>query len=177
VILVDETVMQVFLLFARFGLLSWGGGQVVLAEMQREMVARGWLTESQFLEAYAIGQMTPGPGALYIIPMGYQAAGVPGALAAAAGFMLPTAAITLTAILLWRRVRESAWPAAIRAALAPVALGLTLASVYTMGRSVLSDVTSVAIASASTLIFWRTPIPTPLVILGAGALGALALAR
>jgi chromate transport protein ChrA len=58
-----------------------------------------------------------------------------------------------------------------------VALGLTLASVYTMGRSVLSDVTSVAIASASTLIFWRTPIPTPLVILGAGALGALALAR
>jgi chromate transporter len=74
----DDTVLQVFLVFARLGLLSWGGGQVVLTEMQRETVAHGWLTEAQFLEAYAIGQMTPGPGALYIVPMGYQAAGFPG---------------------------------------------------------------------------------------------------
>jgi chromate transporter len=173
----DNAVIEVFLLFARLGLLSWGGGQVILAEMQRETMARGWLTEAQFLEAYAIGQMTPGPGALYVVPMGYQAAGVPGALAAAFGFILPTAAISLTMILLWSRVRTSPWPTALRKAVAPVAMGLTLASVYTMSHSALSQLTSIAIAAVSLLLFWRTKLPTPVVILSAGALGAIFLAH
>ncbi len=173
----DNTVLQIFLVFARLGLLSWGGGQVVLGEMQRQMVAHGWLTEPQFLEAYAIGQMTPGPGALYVVPMGYQAAGVPGALAAAVGFILPTAVISFTAILLWSRVRLSPWPAALRVAIAPIAMGLTLASVFAMSRSVLADLTSIGIALVSLLLFWRTKLPTPAVILGAGALGAVFLAR
>ena len=168
----NQAVMEVFLLFARLGLLSWGGGQVVLGEMQRETVARGWLTEQQFLEAYAIGQMTPGPGVVYVVPMGYQAAGVAGALAAAAGFILPTAVISLAAILLWTRVRESPWPAAIRASIAPVAMGLVLASVFTMGHSLLADTASVGIAGVSALVFWRTSVSPALVILGAGALGA-----
>jgi chromate transporter len=98
-------------------------------------------------------------------------------VAAALGFILPTSAISLTAILIWGRVRQSPWPSAMRAGLAPVALGLGLASVYTMGLSVMTNVSSLVIDGVSTLIFWRTSLPTPLVILGAGALGALALAR
>jgi chromate transporter len=75
---VDTTVVEVFLVFAKLGLLSVGGGTSMLAEMQREAVGRGWLTQSQFVEAYAIGQMTPGPGSLFVVPMGYQAAGISG---------------------------------------------------------------------------------------------------
>jgi chromate transporter len=169
----DETTLQVFLTFFRLGLLAWGGGQAILAEMQRETTGNGWLTDQQFLEAYAIGQMSPGPGTLYVVPMGYQAAGVPGAFAATVGFFLPTITIGLGLILIWHRLRESRWPSAIRDALLPVGVGLVLASVVTIGRAALTDLTGVAIAFGSALIFWRTSLPPTLVVLTAGALGAL----
>ena len=51
-----DAVAQVFLLFAKLGLLSVGGGNAILAELQRESVGRGWLTHAQFTEAFAIGQ-------------------------------------------------------------------------------------------------------------------------
>ena len=173
----DDTALQVFLTFVRFGLLAWGGGQVIIGEMQREIVALGWMSNQQFLEAYAIGQMSPGPGTLYVVPIGYQVAGVAGALAAILGFFLPSGAIGLIFILLWSRVRESRWPAAIRVAVTPVALGLVLASVFAMGRSSVTEIPSMVIAGTSTLLFWRTAVPTPVVILGAGALGAVVFAR
>jgi chromate transporter len=169
----NPAVLEVFALFFRLGLLAWGGGQVVLAEMEREAVGHGWLSHAQFLEAYAIGQMTPGPGTLYVVPIGYQAAGITGALAAVLGFFLPTGIIAFAAIQFWSRLRQSPWPAAARAALGPVVIGLVLASVYTIGRGALTDVRSVAVAGGSVLLFWRSPLPTPLVILAAGALGAV----
>ena len=173
----DNLLLQVFLTFVRFGLLAWGGGQTILGEMQRELVARDWLTSSQFMEAYAIGQMTPGPGTLYVVPMGYQIAGVPGALAAVTGFFLPSGALGFVLILLWSRVRESRWPAAIRSSITPVGVGLVLASVYTIGRAAVADVASLGIACVSAALIWRTPIPTPIVILSAGLLGALFFAH
>src|SRR5258707_397842 len=104
--------LEVFLLFLKLGLMSFGGAQVTLAEMQREVVSRGWLTQSQFLESFAVGQLTPGPGALYIVPMGYKAAGFAGALAAAAGYLLPTTLVAFTAVVFWSRLRKARWPAA-----------------------------------------------------------------
>jgi chromate transporter len=169
----DATIIQVFLLFAKLGLLSFGGGTAILAEMQRESVGRGWLTDAEFVQAYAIGQMTPGPGTLFVIPVGYQAAGIPGAVAAAIGFFLPTGLVAFAAICLWSRLRRSPWPAAIRDALLPIAIGLSFASAYSMGRAGLTDVASLFIAGASALLIWRTPIPTPVVLLLGGGAGVL----
>jgi chromate transporter len=102
---------------------------------------------------------------------------VPGAIAAALGFFLPTGAIALAAILGWTRLRRSPWPAAVRDALIPVAIGLTLASFYSMARAGLTDPGTDLVAAGSAVALWRTKLPTPLVLLGAGALGALVLAR
>jgi chromate transporter len=173
----DEVTIQVFLTFLRLGLLAWGGGQVILAEMQREVVGHGWLTDAQFLEAYAIGQMSPGPGTLYVVPIGYQAAGIPGAIAAVLGFFLPTITIGLTLIMIWRRVRQSRWPAAIRDALMPVAVGLVLASVYAIARSSLTDVPGILMAGTSALLIWKAPVPPTVVILALGGLGAVIFPR
>ncbi len=173
----SDGLLDVFLLFAKLGLLSFGGGTAILAEMQREAIGRGWLSHAQFIQAYAIGQMTPGPGTLFVVPMGYGAAGVPGALAAALGFFLPTGAIALATVCVWGRLRQSAWPAAIRDALIPVAIGLSFASFYTMGRAGLADPGSLVIASVSTLTFWRTRAPAPLVLIVGGVAGALVAGR
>jgi len=169
----DQTLLDVFLLFAKLGLLSFGGGTAILGEMQREAVGHGWLTEAQFLQAYAIGTMSPGPGTLFVVPIGYGAAGVAGAMAATLGFFLPTAAVALGAICVWSRLRQSPWPAAIRDALLPTAVGLSFASAYTMGRAGLTDVVSVGIASTTVLLLWRTSVPTPVILLAGGAVGAV----
>jgi chromate transporter len=170
-----DVVWDVFLVFAQLGLLSFGGGNAILAEMQREAVGRGWLTNAEFLQAYAIGMMTPGPGTLFIVPMGFGAAGVAGAIAAALGFFLPTGAIALIAVCVWGRLRRSPWPAAVRDSLVPIAVGLSLASVFTMGRAGLTDVGSLFIAGASALSCWRSRYPTPVVLLVGGTVGAVIL--
>ena len=171
----SDVVLEVFLLFAKLGLLSFGGGTAILAEMQRESVGRGWLTDAQFVQAYAIGQMTPGPGTLFVVPMGYGAAGFAGALAAALGFFLPTGAIALAVVCVWARLRRSPWPAAVRDGLIPIAVGLSLASAYTMGRVGLTDLGSLLIALVSALALWRTRVPTPVVLLIGGSVGAIVL--
>jgi len=172
-----DIITEVFLLFAKLGLLSVGGGNAILAELQRESVGRGWLTHAQFTEAFAIGQMSPGPGTFWVVPVGYQAAGVPGAIAAVVGFFLPTAIIGLVAIGAWGRLRQSRWLAAMRDSLLPVGIGLSLAGFYTMARAVLTDIPSALVAGAAALVLWRTTLPTPLVLVGAGALGVASLHR
>ena len=173
----NEPLINVFIVFAKFGLLSFGGGTAILAEMQREAIGRGWMTHAQFLEAYAIGQMTPGPGALFVVPIGYSAAGVAGAIAAAVGFFLPTGAIALAVICAWGRLRQSAWPAAIRDGLVPVGIGLSWASCYTMARGGLTDGTAVAVAACSAVLVWRRVLPTPVVLLIGAVVGTVALGR
>ena len=172
-----DIITEVFLLFVKLGLLSVGGGNAILAELQRESVGRGWLTDTQFTEAFAIGQMTPGPGTFWVVPVGYQAAGVPGAVAAVLGFFVPTAIIALVAISAWGRLRDSRWLGAVRDSLLPVGMGLSLAGFYTMARAVLTDVPSAAVAGGAALVLWRTTLPTPLVLLAAGAIGFAATHR
>src|SRR5439155_14428384 len=80
--LVMDTLVQLALLMGKLSILSFGGGNVALAELQREVVGRGWLTNAQFLDSYAVGQMSPGPGTLFVVPIGYLTAGLSGPLVA-----------------------------------------------------------------------------------------------
>lgn len=80
-----------FLSFARVGLLGFGGGPSMLPLMQQECVRNGFVTKEQFIEGLAVGNSLPGPiatkMALYV---GWQDAGVPGAVAAMSGVLLPS---------------------------------------------------------------------------------------
>jgi len=165
--------LQVALVFAKLGLLSFGGGTTVLAEMQREVVGRGWVTHDQFLESYALGQLTPGPGMTLVIPIGYQAGGIWGGLVAFIAFFAPPALVALAAVSLWGRVRDTRFPRILREALLPVAAGLTLASVYTVGLSTSHQAAALGITLGATIVFMCTEIPPPVVLLAAGLVGIL----
>ena len=67
----------------KVGALSFGGGFVIIPLMRADAVGRGWMTSGQFLNAVALGQITPGPVVQTVSAVGYAAAGVGGGLLAA----------------------------------------------------------------------------------------------
>lgn len=92
-------IFQLFFSFAKVGLLTFGGGMAMLPLLQRECVdRRGWATEEEMLNYYAIGQCTPGIIAVNVATfIGYKKKGTAGGIAATLGVVFPSIVI-ITAI-------------------------------------------------------------------------------
>ena len=76
--------VSLFLICLKVSLLSFGGS-APLPLLQDELGRqRGLLRDEDFASAIAIGRITPGPNGLFVLPVGYFVAGIPGALVAAA---------------------------------------------------------------------------------------------
>ncbi|MCI5562408.1 MAG: chromate transporter, partial [Intestinimonas massiliensis] len=92
------TLLRLFWSFFQIGLFSFGGGYAALPLIQHQVVEQnGWLTISQFTDIITISQMTPGPIALNSATfVGIQIAGLPGALIATLGCILPSCIVALT---------------------------------------------------------------------------------
>ncbi|HEX7748121.1 MAG TPA: chromate transporter, partial [Bordetella sp.] len=72
---------ELFTTFVPISLVTVGGGQTTLAEIQRQVVdLHHWMTQAQFLNAFAITSMAPGPGSLLVTLIGWQVAGFWGAV-------------------------------------------------------------------------------------------------
>jgi chromate transporter len=175
---------DIFLLFTRVALFSWGGGPASLALMQREVTAAGWLTSAEFADAVALGNALPGPIAPQVSAyVGYKLAGVPGAIAAAGGTVLPTTVLMLVMVVAFFGVRENRVVKAMLTAVRPVVVGLLAWTAYDMARSVLgagragwmaalaSRWDGVLLAAASFAVLTLTAINPLWVILGAALIG------
>ena len=128
---------HIFLLFTRVALFSWGGGPASLALMQREATTAGWITPDQFADAVGIGNALPGPIAPQVSAyIGYQMAGVPGAVAAAAGTVLPTTVLMLFMIVFFFGIKDSPTVQSMLKAVRPVVVGLLLWTAYDMAQTV-----------------------------------------
>jgi chromate transporter len=155
--------------FLRLSFLAVGGGIGVVPEMQRQVVEiHGWLTARQFVDGYALSQITPGPGMLVTAFIGYRVQGLLGASVAMAAMFLPTSLLTWIVAHRWERIQGRPWPQAVERALAPLAVGLMAAGVYTVGRSAITDIPTVILALASTIILSRRWLPAAVVVLAAG---------
>jgi chromate transporter len=129
--------LQIFWLFTRVALLSWGGGPASLALMQRETVAAGWVTPDEFADSVAIGNSLPGPIAPQVSAfVGYKLAGISGAVVAAAGTVVPTTLIMLAAIAYFYKVKDAPWLKAMLTAVRPVVIGLLLWTAYDVAATV-----------------------------------------
>ena len=84
--------LQLFLSFLQIGLFSFGGGYAAMPLIQSQVVtAHGWLSMSEFTDLITISQMTPGPIAINSATfVGIKIAGLPGALVATIGCILPS---------------------------------------------------------------------------------------
>ncbi len=129
--------VQIFWLFTRVALLSWGGGPASLALMQRETVAAGWVSADEFADAVAIGNSLPGPIAPQVSAfVGYKLAGFWGAVAGAAGTVVPTTLLMLAAIAYFYKIKDSKALQAMLTAVRPVVIGFLLWTAYDVAATV-----------------------------------------
>lgn len=156
-------------LFAPLSLVSVGGGQTLVAEIHRQVVANHhWLTETQFVDAFAISRMAPGPGSLLVTLIGWQVAGLWGAVVASLGIFVPSSLLVYGLARLWERYRGARWQLALEAGLRPVAAGMILAAGLVLLEALDGGWLARAIALASTALLMATRVP-PLVLLSLGA--------
>jgi chromate transporter len=159
----------------KVGALSYGGGFVIIPLMQNDAVETyRWMTDAQFLNAIAIGQVTPGPVVLTVAVVGYAAAGVGGALLATLVAFTPSFVFTLVGAPHFDRLRgdgharaflDGAGPAAIGAILGvsvPLALALSESWQYAV----------LVVAAVALFALRRSTVET---LLGAGLLGVVAV--
>ncbi len=167
--------LSLLVLFAPLSLVSVGGGQTLVAEIHRQVVANhGWLTEGQFVDAFAISRMAPGPGTLLVTLIGWQVAGIPGAIVASFAIFAPTALLVYGLARIWARYRGARWQLALEAGLRPVAAGMILASGLVLIEALEGGWVARGIAVASTAVLMATRV-NPLLLMGGGAVVFIAL--
>jgi chromate transporter len=164
--------------FAYLSLLTVGGGMAAFPELQYLTVdVHHWLTSSQLIHLYSVGQAAPGPNMMMVAAVGEWVAGVPGAVAVVLAFFLPTALLTLAAGRLWNRLERWPWRASIERGLAPVSIGLIIAGCLTLARIAVTGWIGAAVAVAVFVIILRSRINPALLVLAGALIGLLAFGR
>lgn len=170
------TLVLLFGVLFLVNLFTIGGGYVMLPLLHGFFVERfGWLTNQEFIDAVAIGQVTPGPLTIMNAFIGYKVAGFAGAVAATLGSYLPSLLVVTFVTKYFLRFKASPVVAATFRGIKPVVAGMLLAVCIDLGRTSLLTPLTVAICAASFAVMTFTKIDPTLVILVAGVAGAVLL--
>lgn len=182
--------LNLFVYYLSLSLLAVGGAIATAPEMHRYLVGQqGWLTDAQFSASIALAQSAPGPNVLFIALLGWNiglnagGAGVAGWTAGALGVaicmlgvMLPSSLLTWFATRWAHRNRERRSVRAFKLGMAPVVIGLLLATAWVLASAhgdIARDWRLWCVTLVTTVLVWRTRLHL-LWLLGAGALlGAL----
>ena len=156
----------------KVGALSFGGGFVIIPLMQGDAVdVYHWMTDAQFLNAVALGQVTPGPVVATVTAVGYAAHGVGGALLAAAVAFAPSFSFILLGGGRFERLRRYDRARGFLDGAGPAAIGAILGSAVTLAGALSEDwQTGVLAGAAVALLVVRRGVVETLVL--AGAVGA-----
>jgi chromate transporter len=158
-------------IFLRIGSVTFGGGLVMVPLIESEVVNNHhWLTHQEFADAFALGQITPGPVLITATFVGYRVAGTLGALVATVSIFLPAFLMTIAAASSMRRFRDNEQVQAFLRGVAPAVVGLLVAAALSMGRAGIHSWVGISIMLLSVFVLIRFR-PNPFwVIFGAGML-------
>jgi len=179
--------LELFFSFFQVGLFSFGGGYAALPMVSQQVVDHhGWLTMTEFADIVTISQMTPGPIAINAATfVGMKVAGVPGAIVATLGNVLPSIIISLLLAYLYYRFRKGTMVQNVMRYVRPAAVGL----IGTAGLSIaaqalwgggLKDFSlenmawiALPVMAVGAFLSYKGKVNPVLIILGSGVIGAI----
>jgi chromate transporter len=160
--------------FLKVGSVLYGSGYVLLAFLRADLVERWhWLTETQLLDAVAVGQVTPGPVFTTATFIGYMLGGPAGALASTVGIFLPAFAFVAVSGPLIPWIRRSPTAGAILDGLNAASLSLMFVVTWHLGRAAIVDLATVLLALISAALLLRFNINSAWLVLGGACAGLL----
>jgi len=158
-------------IFLRIGSVTFGGGLVMVPLIESEVVNNHhWLTHQEFADAFALGQITPGPVLITATFVGYRVAGTLGALVATISIFLPAFLMTIAAASSLRRFRDNKQVQAFLRGIAPAVVGLLVAAALSVGRAGIHSWVGLSIMIVAIFILVRFRPNAFWVILGAGVI-------
>lgn len=167
---------QVFLIFLRLGLTSFGGPVAHLGYFREEFVSRRrWLSDQSYADLVALCQFLPGPASSQVgLALGLSRAGYGGALAAWLGFTLPSALILILFALGVTHFGEGMAPGAL-AGLKLVAVAVVAQALWGMARSLCPDASRITLMILAACLVLSAPFAWAqlVVIAAAGLVGLL----
>lgn len=166
--------LPLFLFFLKVGAVLYGSGYVLLAFLRADLVERWhWLTESQLLDAIAVGQVTPGPVFTTATFIGYVLGGLSGATVATAGIFIPAFLFVAASGPLVPRIRRSPAAGAFLEGVNAASLALMFVVTYQLGRAAVFDLPTIVLALVSGVALFRFHLNSAWLIIGGALLGLL----
>jgi chromate transporter len=163
--------------FASLSLLAIGGINALLPEFHRVVVdVEGWMTSAEFADLFALAQLAPGPNAMVVSLLGWKVAGVAGAFVATLAACGPSSLLCYFTMQRFERMKGVRMRAIIQRALAPVAIGLMLASGYTLAHAADRSAVAVVLTIAATAAIAFTRVNPVWVLALAAVVGVSGLA-
>jgi chromate transporter len=164
------TLVELAAQFMVLSLMSVGGANATLPEIHRRVVeVEHWMTGTEFTQLFALSQAAPGPNVLVVSLVGWQVAGVAGAVVAMFAMCAPSSVLAYWVAHASDRFRASPWRIAIQRAIAPVTVGLIAASGYVLARTTDNTLVAYALTAATLAVTTFTRIH-PLAMLAVGAI-------
>ncbi|MBX3394504.1 MAG: chromate efflux transporter [Phycisphaerae bacterium] len=167
-------VASLFGIFAKIGAVLYGSGYVLLAFVEAEFVhQRNWLTQTQLLDAVAVGQLTPGPVFTTATFVGYIIAGYSGAMAATGGIFLPAFLFVAISGPIVPRMRRSPLIGVLLDGVNVASLALMAAVIIELGRHAITTPLGGLLLTAAGLALLKYRINSTWIIAGAAIIGLL----
>ena len=162
---------------AVLSMISFGGIPTVLPDIHNlVVVTKGWVTDQEFADFFAIAQALPGlPMILMMSLIGWKVGGLTGALASAVAICGPSCTVAFAAFRLGHRFRDAPWQRTVRRGLIPMTVGIVIASSYVVARAADTEWQAAAITGATVALMLGTRINPLWMLVTGGAIGGLSL--
>ena len=170
----SEPLVRLSLLFLQMSLLAFGGANTILPELQRQVVDENhMMTAHTFAALFALAQAAPGPNMMVVSLIGWNVAGLNGAVLTMLCVAGPSSVLTFLVARVWERFRDAPWRKAVQKGLLPVTGGLLISSAALLIRSTTLDWSLGALTAVVTVVLLTTKVHPMLVLGGAAVLGAI----
>ena len=170
-----KELLEMFVIFARIGGFTFGGGYAMLPMLEKEIVNnKHWATEEELMDYYAIGQCTPGIIAINTATfIGYKVKGIPGAIFATLGVVAPSLVIITIIAAFISNFIELAFVKSAFAGIRACVCVLIFNAVLKLAKKALVDKVTVVLFAVILLLSLFTSISPAILVVAAGAVGIL----